>query len=1063
MNEKTDIEAIYPLSQLQHAMLLKSQLAPNSGVYIVQLSFDICGPLDLKAFRAAWNELTARHAVHRTLFARLDQSQPLQVVRRSVELPWTEEDWSALSAPEQDARFDAWFADDRTRDFDPAQAPLMRCFLARLADHRHRFCWTRHHAISDGWSMANVAAEVLQDYRDRTVGTPFTFGPVPQYREYIAWSRAQNVDRAEEFWRRSLAGVQGPTLLGVDRSPQTGYLAPGRIDRRRVLLSPESTRAVSAAARRERLTPGTFVQGAWAILLRRYGDERDVMLGVAASGRPPVIGGVEKMIGCFVNTLPVRIEVDDDAMAIDWLRQLQAAQVEREEYGYVSLAQIRRWTGVRGDVPLFESLLAFENFPIGEVLEAVGGPIRVEAIRMSEQTSFPLTLTVAPGDQLSIQLAFDESRFDEAAIEGMLDHYAVILQALTGAPGRIRDLPIAGPEELGRLLGDFNAARVEIPDLPAHRLFEAQAASTPGSVALVAGRTELTYAELNARADRLARRLRGAGVTPGALVGVCLERDAELPVALLAAWKAGAAYLPLDPAYPPSRLDQILGDAAPAAVLAQQSTHGALAGSSSNTLLIDRSDSEADDAEDAGPASAEVHEESVAIVIYTSGSTGRPKGVRFTHRNVTGFLTWSREFFSREDLGGTLASTSICFDPSVCEIFLPLTVGGTVILADNVLDLPTLPARDRVTLVSTVPSAVDTLLGLGDLPASVRVVNLAGEPLPRDLVDQLYAQPGVRDVYNLYGSTEHTVYSTVSLVPRDGAKPLIGRPTPNAQIYVLDANGVPVPCGIVGELYAGGEGVTQGYHERPSLTAERYLPDPFGGRPGARLYRTGDLARWLPDGRLEYLGRNDRQVKLRGFRIELGEVESELRKLTGIRDAVAVVREDEPGTKRLVAYVISADGHVVERADVTRALRERLPEHMVPAALVELSALPLMPNGKADLQALPAPDVVQGQRTHREPSTEVERTIAAVWAEILGIPNPGVDERFFDVGGDSMLLVRVFGRLRQRYPDRLVLTDLFKNPTISSLAESIAGTESQPAFTGVQDRLARRRAAQGGR
>ncbi|MDA5282552.1 amino acid adenylation domain-containing protein [Streptomyces sp. Isolate_45] len=1062
MNKTNDIEAIYPLSPLQHAMLLKSQLTPNSGVYVVQLAFDVCGPLDAHAFRATWDEVTARHAAHRTLFMRLDQSRPLQVVRRRVSLPWSEEDWSGLPADEQETRFDAFMAEDRGQDFELSRAPLMRCFLVRLSEDRHRFLWTRHHAISDGWSMPVVMGEIMRCYRALVEGGSAALGPVTEFREYIAWLRAQDAAKAEDYWRRSLAGVRGPTSLGVDR-PTAGHREPGRIERRRVLLSRETTAALQGAARRERITLSTLVQGAWAVLLRRYGGERDVLLGMVTSGRPPSIDGVESMVGCVLNTLPVRVIVDDEARAADWLRKLQMEQVEREEYGYSPLSEIRRWTDVQGDVPLFESLVVFENFPLGAALDAPGAGIRVESVRMSEQTSFPLTLVVAPGEQMSIQVAFDEDRFDPAAVERMLEHYQVLLTGLADAQGTIGTLPIVGELERQRLLADWNGPTTDERVQPAvHQLFEAQVAATPDATALIAGDVQFSYAALDSVANGFARRLRAAGVTPGAFVGVCLDRDAHLPAALLAIWKVGAAYVPLDPTYPAARVDQILADAAPTVVLAQASTRQALSRSSARLLMVDEEADRESPAEAGAPAGCTaLHEQSVAIVIYTSGSTGTPKGVKVTHRNVGEFLAWAREVFSPAELEGTLASTSICFDLSVFELFLPLTTGATVILAGNALLLPSLPARHSVTLVNTVPSAMDALLRLGELPDRLRVVNLGGEPVPRDLVDRLYARDGIRKVHNLYGPSEDTVYSTFALVAEDGTKPLIGRPIANTQAYVLDRSMIPVPTGVAGELYLGGEGVAQGYHRRPSLTAERFVPDPFGKRPGARLFRTGDLARWLPHGELEYLGRNDRQVKLRGFRIELGEIDVALRKLNGVRAAVTVVREDRMGTKRLVAYVVAEAGHGIDRAEAVAAVRATLPEYMVPAGFVELGTIPLTPNGKVDWAALPSPEPARAQRAYRAPSAETEKAIAAIWEAVLGVSRPGADDGFFDLGGDSILLARVFGQLKAAYPNRVTMTDLYRYPTIASLARHISGSEDKPAFAGVQGRLERRRAAMG--
>ncbi|GCD40789.1 non-ribosomal peptide synthetase [Streptomyces paromomycinus] len=1078
MNTTRDIEAIYPASPLQQAMLLNSQLAPGSGVYVLQLSFDIRGRLDTGALRAAWDDVITRHAVHRTLFAHIDRDQPLQVVRRDVDLPWREEDWSALPAPEQRDRFESLLADDRATDFDPARAPLMRCVLIRLADRCHRFLWTRHHAVSDGWSMPVVMAEVLNGYRCRVEGGTMPPGPATQYREYIAWLRDQDEAEAEKYWRGALAGVQGPTPLGVGRPPVVGYPAPRTVAKRRVALPTRTTAALQAAARRERLTLSTYAQGAWAILLRRYGGEPHVMFGMIASGRPPSLPGAEAMVGPFLNTLPAPVQVDDGAPVADWLRALQSAQVEREEFGYAPLSRIRRWAQLPGDVPLFESLVAFENFPLGTELSSNPGTFEVENVHMAEQTSFPLTLTVAPGDPMTVQIAYDEDRFAPDTVARMLDHYEVILTVLADAPGRIRDLPVLTEDERRRVLVDWNTdggtegsqEPADTGDIPAertpprgvHQLFEAQAVRTPDATALIVGEDRLTYRELDARAEHLAARLRRAGVTPGAFVGVCLDREADLPATLLATLKAGAAYVPLDPAYPLSRIEQILGDAEPVVVLAQETTREVLARSSARLLLVDADGNPQEAGVPSAPAGTPVHEQSVALVIYTSGSTGRPKGVRITHGNVVALLTWAQGVFSREELAGTLASTSICFDLSVFELFLPLSVGATVILAGNALLLPSLPARESVTLVNTVPSAIDTLLRVGELPSGVRVVNLAGEPLPRDLADRLYARDGIRKVYDLYGPSEDTVYSTFAIVPEHGDKPLIGRAVAGSRAYVLDDHMNPVPVGIAGELYLGGEGVAQGYHARPSLTAERFVPDPYGSRPGGRLFRTGDLARWHPHGELEYLGRNDRQVKLRGFRIELGEIEAALRRLPGTREAVVVVHEDQPGARRLVAYVVAEGAAAFDGGEAARTLQATLPDYMVPAAFVALPTVPLTPNGKVDWTALPSPEPARARRPHRAPRTGAEKTIAAIWSEILGVERPGTDEGFFDLGGDSLLLARVFGRVKVAFPGKVVMTDLYQHPTISALARHLTQAEKTPAFGSVQSRLDRRRAARDG-
>ncbi len=563
-----------------------------------------------------------------------------------------------------------------------------------------------------------------------------------------------------------------------------------------------------------------------------------------------------------------------------------------------------------------------------------------------------------------------------------------------------------------------------------HDLFAAQAARTPDAVALVHGGAELTYRELDDRSGRIAAWLRGRGIGPESRVGVCLERTPELVAALLGVLRAGAAYVPLDPAYPRERLAFVARDSAAALVLTRESLLPVLPAEGVEGVCLDRiGEGGADDLPGAFP-------ESAAYLIYTSGSTGTPKGVVIEHRAAAAFLRWAAGEFAREELAGVLASTSVCFDLSVFELFLPLAVGGTVVLAESALELPRLPARDRVTLVNTVPSAAAELARAGGLPAGVRVVNLAGEPLRRALADALYAA-GVRDVLNLYGPSEDTTYSTWARVePGDRREPSIGRPIAGTRAYVLDRAMELVPAGGAGELYLGGAGLARGYLDRPEQTAERFVPDPFPGEPGARLYRTGDLARWRADGELEFLGRLDHQVKVRGFRIEPGEVESALLAHPAVREALVVAREDAPGEARLVGYVGAGEGSVDPGA-LAAWLGERLPAHMVPSALVVLPTLPKTPNGKTDRSALPAPALPAAAGGHVAPRTETEAALALLWREVLETGPVGAEDHFFRLGGHSLLAARLGAAVWERFSVDLPLHRVLEAPTLTGMAALI--------------------------
>jgi amino acid adenylation domain-containing protein len=628
--------------------------------------------------------------------------------------------------------------------------------------------------------------------------------------------------------------------------------------------------------------------------------------------------------------------------------------------------------------------------------------------------------------------------FERGTVERLIGHLRTLLEAVAAAPDRrLAELPLLTEPERRQVLVDWNRTEADYPrDRCLHELVAEQAARTPGAVAVAYEDRWLTYAELDVRANQLARYLQGRGVGPDALVALCLERSPEMVVAVLGALKAGGAYLPLDPAYPAERLAFMLADARPRVLLTQERLLGQLPPFAGPTLCLDRDWA----AVGALPPTVPPHRArpaNLAYVIYTSGSTGSPKGVMIAHRSAVALVAWARGTFAPNELAGVLATTSICFDLSVFELFVPLSAGGMAILANDALGLPSLPAAQEVTLVNTVPSVAAELLRLGALPLSARTVNLAGEALPKPLAEALYRRGTVARLFNLYGPTEDTTYSTYALVKPDVAgAPPIGRPIANTRIYIVDRRGRPVPAGVPGELCIGGVGLARGYLNRPELTAERFVPDPFGP-PGARLYRTGDLARYRPDGEIEYLGRLDHQVKIRGFRVEPGEVEAALRQHPAVREAAVVAREDAPGDRRLVAYVVAHPEHAPIAGEQLRALvRGKLPEHMVPSAFVPLDALPLTPNGKLDRRALPAPD---GGRPDLAgafvpPRNAVEEVLAGIWAEVLGLERVGVHDDFFELGGHSLLAVQVIVRLSDIFQVDLPLRSIFETSSLAELA-----------------------------
>ena len=1057
MNASDNIESIYPVSSVQLGMLFQSLVAPGSGLYIVQFGMEFGPGIDVAALRAAWEAVTARHSALRTLFIRLDTRQPLQVVCRTVTLAWTELDWRDLAESSVESTLREFLAQDRARDFAYASAPLMRLTLVRLPGGRHRLVWTRHHAIADGWSLPIVLGDVLRAYEALAARTLPSFDAARPFKDYVAWQLQQDREAARAYWCDELAGAPVPTIVGIDRGEGRPVEHVQQFARRDRLLSRSLTADLEALCRRERLTLGTLVQGAWALLLWRYGGQPDVVFGMVSAGRPASLDDADRIVGCMVNTVPVRVRLTPDTPLLAWLDSLKARDYEREEHAHAPLTRLREWSGLPADTALLTSLVVVENFPIPAAAHETARELGVANMEMAEQTSLPLTLSVAPGEQLALGLSYATNRFDEADVERALSHLVNLFEQMATEPRRaLRTLSLLGPADMVAFLAESRAEPPQVGE-DLHELFLRQAARTPDAIALVAGGRRVSYGALVARCAVVAAGLRRAGVAEGARVGLAMQRGVELVESMLATLACGAAYVPIDPAYPAARIAWVVEDSAPHVILTDESSRARLPAGARLVDVREFVDLEPDAA--TGPR--RIPGALPAYFIYTSGSTGRPKGVEISRASASDFVRWAAHTYGAQGLAYTLASSSVCFDLSIFEVFAPLACGGAVVMVANALSLGDVDVP--VSLINTVPSVMDNLLRGGLLP-SVRIVNLAGEPCSRDLVDRLYATAAIESVYNLYGPSEDTTYSTATLVPRGSVlKPSIGRSLPGRYGYVLAADGTPLPTNIAGELYLGGTGLANGYAGDPERTAERFVPDPFGLQPGARLYRTGDLVRRLEDGNLEYLGRIDRQVKIRGFRIEPAEIESVLRRQPGVRDAV-VVTAQSPAGPDLVAFVV-ADGDI---AALRPFLAAQLPRYMLPSAIHPVAAIPLSPNGKIDQAALlqlrraetapPAPSTL--------PRGEAETRVAQVWAEVVGVASVGRHDAFFDIGGNSLMLLEVQGKLSRLFAQPLPVAELFKYPTVHELAaylESLvapAPATRASAFSDVSDRLARRRMAQ---
>jgi amino acid adenylation domain-containing protein len=1049
-----DIEDIYELSPLQQGMLFHTLYAPESGVYLEQESFPLHGTIDVPALVRAWQHVVERHPVLRSSFHWEGLKKPVQVVHRQPQLPVDIQDWRRLSAREQEERLDAYLKSDREKGFELSKAPLLRVAILERGDELIQFMLTFHHILLDGWSHRLITEEVWAFYEACCEGKDVRLAPVRPYGDFIAWLQRQDLAKAEVFWRQVLKGFNAPTQFGIDRPARGKPEADVDQAEQSVRLSKQTTSALQRLARESRLTLNTLIQGAWAVVLSRYSGDTDVVFGTVVSGRPATLAGVESMVGLFINTLPLRTQVLPDAFPVPWLKDLQARQLEARDYEYGALVDIQGWSEVPAGVPLFESIVIFENYPVSSPPAEDDDSTKEEgSYRCFEKTNYPLNLMVMPAPRLDLKILYSQQRFDDAAIARMLVHIRTFLEGLAAdADRRLADLPLLAPAELRQLLIEWNATEAEYPrDACIHELFEAQVACNPEATALMCESKELSYRELNRRANQLAHHLQGLGVGPEVIVGICMERSVEMMVGLLGILKGGGAYLPLDPGYPQERLAFMLADVQAPVLLTQQRLVERLPAHGARLVCLDADWELIARGRENNPTRMATPD-NLAYVIYTSGSTGRPKGVAMSHRPLANLLSWQLQNSTLPGGAKTLQFAPISFDVFFQEAFSTWCAGGTLLLIAEGLrrDAAELAsflkdqAVERLFLPSVALHHLAEAAGGGRGLTSLREVITAGEQLQvTQPVARWFSEATGCTLYNQYGPSESHVVTAFTLTgPPSGwpALPPIGRPIANTQIYLLDPQLQPVPVGVPGELYIGGVCLARGYLRRPELTAERFVPHPFSPEPGARLYRTGDLGRYLADGNIEFLGRTDRQVKIRGFRVECGEVEVVLGGHPGVQDVVVLVREDRPRDKRLVAYIVPARGQAPTTGALSSFLKEQLPEYMVPSTFVLLDELPFTPSGKLDRQALPAPSQARSapEQTYVAPRMPVEEVLVKMYAEVLALEHVGVNDNFFsDLSGHSLLATQLVSRIRDNFQIELPLRAVFDKPTVGELAQAL--------------------------
>ncbi len=1038
-----------PLSFAQQRLWFLHQFEPHGSAYNIPTAVSLEGALDVARLEHSLSEIVRRHEVLRTRFVSID-GQPRQVIEPAVSIPVPCIDLSARSRDEREQEVRQLTAEEAHRPFDLAQGPLIRACLLRSDDTEHVLSLTLHHIVADGWSTGILVKELTILYRAFTEGKPSPLPELPiQYADFACWQRqwlqGDVLNAQLAYWRAQLHGA--PAVLELPAARPRPAQASGRGALHTFVLPSELTGALHAVCRAQQVTLFILLLAAFKVLLYRYSGQGELCVGTPIANRQRI--EIEGLIGFFANTLVLRSDLSDNPPFTVLLARVRENVLEaqaHQDLPFEHLVEALNPVRDTSHTPLFQAMFVLQNTPL-ETLEVPG--LRLSAMAAEGRTAkFDLTLTMTEGrDSLIGAFEYNTDLFAKGPVQRMVRHLSNLVEGIVADPEvRLGDLPLMNEAERHRLLIEWNATQATHPQAKLiHQLFEAQEERTPDAIAAIFEDQQLTYRELNMRANQLAHHLRARDAGPDVLIGVCMERSLELVVALLATLKAGGAFVPIDLEYPRGRRDFMVEDSAIGIILTHSHVRTAIKQSAAEIVAVDTEWDIVSGRPTDNPT-VPLEPLNLAYVIYTSGSTGEPKGAANTHAGILNRLLWMQKSYPLNEGDSVLQKTPLSFDVSVWEFFWPLMTGVRLLVTRpgghrDSRYLAHLIATKGVTTLHFVPSMLRVFLQeikTTNCPTLKRVV-CSGEALTRDLQQRFFERLHA-ELHNLYGPTEAAIDVTSwRCAPADTHREIpIGKPIDNTQLYVLDGQLNPVPIGIAGEIYIAGAGLARGYLKRPELTAERFIPHPFSAEPGARLYRTGDRARYRGDGNLEYLGRIDQQVKIRGHRIEPGEVESRLCAHAGVKEAVVISREDQPGDKRLVGYVVGAQGAELEPGILRAHLKESLPEYMVPSALVFLEALPLTPNGKLDRKALPAPDVgAEFKDQYVAPRNATEELLCGIWAEVLGVEQVGTHDNFFALGGHSLLATQVISRVRQRLASELKLRELFQTPTVAGLAEII--------------------------
>ncbi|HEY6186967.1 MAG TPA: amino acid adenylation domain-containing protein, partial [Pyrinomonadaceae bacterium] len=1037
--------ALSVLSFAQQRLWFLDQLEPGNPFYNGAAAVRLNGPLNVEALRQSLNEIVRRHEILRTTFHAVD-GQPFQVVNEWRPLGLPVSDLTVLAADAREDEVSRLAADEVRQPFNLAEGPLLRISLLRLAEDEHVLLLVMHHIIGDGWSAGIFIGELAKLYEAFSTGAQSLLADLPaQYADFAHWQRewlqGDVLQRQLDYWKRVLAGA--PTVLDLQTDRPRPVAQSFRGAKQSFQISEAVSDELRELSKREGVTLYMTLLAAFQTLLHRYTSQQEILVGSPIAGRN--LSETEGLIGFFANTLVMRADFSGDPSWRELLMRVRESALgayAHQELPFERLVEELQPERDLSRSPLIQAMLVLQNTPM-PALELSG--ITLSLVRIDNMAArFDLYLAIEDAEQLTGTLEYNTDLFDASTISRFISHFQQLLRNIPAETGeRVSHLPFLSEAERGRLLFEWNDTFAEYPrEESLHHLFEAQVEKTPDAIALTFESEQLTYRQLNNRANQLAHYLRRLGVGPEELVAISIERSIEMVVGLLAILKAGGAYVPLDPAYPQSRLAFMLADAGVHTLLTQQSLVEVLPPSEARLLCIDSEWDEIARESSVNPVGGALAA-NLAYVIYTSGSTGQPKGVQISHGAVVNFLTSMERRPGLIDSDVLLAVTTLSFDIAGLEIYLPLIVGARLVIvsrevvADGAWLLGEL-GESGATVMQATPATWRMLLTEGWEGDKHLKALCGGEALSPELAAQISERTA--SLWNMYGPTETTIWSMLQEIGANDDLIPIGRPISNTQVYLLDQHLRPVATGLRGDIYIGGEGLARGYLNQPGLTAEKFVPHPFSVEKGARLYRTGDVGRQRENGVIEYLGRTDHQVKLRGYRIELGEVEAALRMQEGVQEAVAIVRDGaEAGHKSLVAYVVKTGSGTTTTSSLREGLRARLPEYMIPSIIVELEQLPLTPNGKVDRARLPEPDRsrVELDAELVLPRTPAEEVIAGLWADVLRVDEVGIHDNFFQLGGHSLLATQLISRIRDAFHLELPLRHLFEAPTVAALSRTI--------------------------